>query len=402
MAEINSAFNVLSDPQQRAAYDLSRGSGEGNFGDWVHEEEAEQAAEKCDPLEKDWAVAVKFYPDLAGINDWLEKISHQLAFSYRAGLLERKAFENRKELARVLETEFLQSYFGSNPDIINFARQLIMDGNKAAAMVLNESILVLGSEGTASSIINKICEDFGIENRIAERLRQWKEEQARQRDDIRIEPPRKRIDRKWAWAGATAATVLFAIVIIVIWGKKKEPPAPEISGANSYQDAPDRHERKNAGAEMKSVAAARTRQADGRHEGIHLQISGDASSMPSGNARASRRKKNDARSTAPRLSDTRPYADLMNAVMASDQKGVDYFLQQGIDINEQEGGTTPLILAISMDDRNMAKYLISNGADPNRRDVMGRLPMLHAKAARQPDAAMIRLLKEAGGINPFE
>jgi len=55
-----------------------------------------------------------------------------------------------------------------------------------------------------------------------------------------------------------------------------------------------------------------------------------------------------------------------------------------------------------MDDMAMAKCLISKGADPTGRDLMGPLPMLHAKAARRPDAEMIRLLKDAGGVNPFD
>jgi len=165
MAEINEAYNILSNPAQRKAYDKSRGEKEGDFGDWVHEEEADQASNRYDPLEKDWTLAVGFYPDLVEINKRLSKISSTLAFSYRAGLLDSKAFEKRKELAEVLENKFLQTYFGSNPKIVVFARELIFAGNRAASKALNDSIRVLGSDAPADRIINKICKDFNAKTK---------------------------------------------------------------------------------------------------------------------------------------------------------------------------------------------------------------------------------------------
>lgn len=176
MAEINEAYNVLSDTVQRKAYDKARSGKEGNFGDWMHEEEADQASNSSDPIEKDWALAVGFYPDLTDINMRLSKISRLLAFSYRAGLLDMKAFEKREKIAEVLEEKFLQTYFGSNPAIVAFARDLIFEGNKAASKALNDSIRVLGSDIPAERIINKICNDFNVRTVMPQRdwTRDWK------------------------------------------------------------------------------------------------------------------------------------------------------------------------------------------------------------------------------------
>lgn len=183
MAEINEAYNILSDAEKRKAYDHSRGSKEGNFGDWVHEEEADEKSYTIDPLDKDWKIAVKFYPDLTEINERLSKISHLLAFTYRAGLLDLKAFNDRRELARAVESQFLQTYFGNNPEIVDFARQLIFDGSKAAAKALNDAIRVLGNANPANLIIGTICNEFNVETTEMKKRRLWKEAQERQKKE---------------------------------------------------------------------------------------------------------------------------------------------------------------------------------------------------------------------------
>lgn len=106
MAEINEAYSILSDAEKRKIYDQSRGDKEGDFGDWVHEEEADETSYTIDPLDKDWKIAVKFYPDLTEINERLSRISHLLAFTYRAGLLDLKVFKDRKELEKLFRPSF--------------------------------------------------------------------------------------------------------------------------------------------------------------------------------------------------------------------------------------------------------------------------------------------------------
>lgn len=181
MVEINEAYNVLSDTEKRKVYDKSRGNSQGDFGDWVHEEEADDTSYSFDPQEKDWALAVKYYPDLIEINNRLTKISHLLAFTYRAGLLDQKAFETRKEMALAVETRFLKTYFGDTPEIVNFARELIFGGSKAAAKALNESVRVLGSNSPAGLIINTICKDFNVESAKRKEQRLQKDAQERMR-----------------------------------------------------------------------------------------------------------------------------------------------------------------------------------------------------------------------------
>lgn len=163
MADINEAYNVLSDPVRRSVYDESRGKKERDFGDWEHEEDVNQAAGSFDPLQEDWSTAAGFYPDLHEINIRLSKISKLLAFTYRAALLESKTFETRKELAEVAENIFLETYFGSQKSIVDFARQLIYAGDKIAAIALNDAIRVLGDNVPSEIVIKKISKDFHVQ-----------------------------------------------------------------------------------------------------------------------------------------------------------------------------------------------------------------------------------------------
>ena len=216
MAEINEGYNILSDPFQRIAYDKTRGDKEGNFGDWVHEEEVDQASNSSDPLEKNWAVAVRYYPDLFKINNRLSKISNMLAFSYRAALLERKVFEERKELAEKLEKSFLQSYFGNNQVIVDFALQLIFSGNNAAAKALNDAIRVLGSNIQVDRVISKICKDFNFESQSMKGER-FKKEKIRERTVAERKVNEKATAvREWPWL-VGAAALSMVIVLILNW-----------------------------------------------------------------------------------------------------------------------------------------------------------------------------------------
>ncbi len=67
---------------------------------------------------------------------------------------------------------------------------------------------------------------------------------------------------------------------------------------------------------------------------------------------------------------------LANAIIQGNQEYVQYFLSQGVDINEfDEYGFTPLIEAAIANHTNIAKYLIDQGADVNKKDAVGSTAM---------------------------
>ena len=143
MSELNEAYSILSDHAKRQKYDRLRGkstqSGDSYF------DNVDDTPPNYDPLEHDWLVATKFYTDLPDIEARLANIAWRLAYSFRAYILEEKAFEVRHHVAESLEKQFLELYFGTNPTIVAFAKQLIATGQKPAAKALNEAIRILGS-----------------------------------------------------------------------------------------------------------------------------------------------------------------------------------------------------------------------------------------------------------------
>lgn len=161
LAELNAAYAVLSESALRAQYDAARQSQQGSNSAYFDEAEAESEP-RFDPLESRWKTALVYYPDLKDLVDRLSSISWRLAFSFKATLLETRVFEQRAKLAAGMESEFLKIYFGSNPEILKFARELISRRQQDAARALNEAINVLGSDIDASRVVKQITKQFQL------------------------------------------------------------------------------------------------------------------------------------------------------------------------------------------------------------------------------------------------
>lgn len=159
MAEINEAYSVLTNSASRKEYDHLRGSNM-QAGDSYFNGDAEDAPPHYDPLERDWSVATKYYPDLHDLESHLSKISWRLAYSFRAYMLKEKQFEHRGRVAAAMEAKFLELYFGTNLPLVAFARELIDRGHKRAAKALNEAVRILGSNIDPERIIAEIRREF--------------------------------------------------------------------------------------------------------------------------------------------------------------------------------------------------------------------------------------------------
>ena len=180
MAAINEAYEVLSDTAKRKEYDSLRGPQASN-GDSYFNEEFDDAPPSYDPLDREWRIATKYYPDLPEIEERLSKIAWRLSYTFKAFILQEKQFEQREKIAEAMERHFLELYFGSNPVILSFAKRIIFAGKKSAAKELNETIRVMGNKIDANRIVQRISKDHNLSSllvldRQIEMARNWKNE----------------------------------------------------------------------------------------------------------------------------------------------------------------------------------------------------------------------------------
>jgi curved DNA-binding protein CbpA len=169
MRELNEAYEVLSQEAGRSDYDMRRQKR--GFEEYEYENDQTKAAFKNaeDAHSADWSVALEYFPDLSELDSKLRATSIRLAFAFRATILETKSFEQRREVATELERQFLQTYFGTNPKILEFARNLIARGKKPAAKELNRAVAVLGDNVDPALLMNRIREKYlGEEEAAAE------------------------------------------------------------------------------------------------------------------------------------------------------------------------------------------------------------------------------------------
>lgn len=157
-AELNEAYEVLSNPQKRTDYDRTRKASQGSTSDYDDTDTSDSYG--VNDLDQDWAVVVQYYPDLTQLEERLRKISIALSIGFKQSMLETKDFDNRQKIAKILEQRFLEIYFGTHPKVIEFALKLILDGKKEGAKELNRTINVIGSKADPTPVIEKLTAKY--------------------------------------------------------------------------------------------------------------------------------------------------------------------------------------------------------------------------------------------------
>jgi hypothetical protein len=157
LKRIEDAYATLSDPARRSQYDLQAGARE--VAEIGNQADAENLFD-APGWHADWELACRFYPALRDTEAQFQAMSPALAFTFCATLLETKRFPEGEDIARQLEQAYLGKSFGDNPDIVAFAKRLIVAGNNEAVRTLKHALVVLGSSTPASVIIDTLTRDF--------------------------------------------------------------------------------------------------------------------------------------------------------------------------------------------------------------------------------------------------
>jgi len=122
-------------------------------------------------------------------------------------MLSTQEFDHRHELAKALEQRFLEIYFGTHPDVIEFAKKLIFDGKKEGAKELNRAINVLGFKSDPSAIIRKITE------------KHYKKELAEESEDFRARMQKVRekhaLENRFIFIFIGIALIVFVLLLAI-------------------------------------------------------------------------------------------------------------------------------------------------------------------------------------------
>jgi curved DNA-binding protein CbpA len=174
MRELNEAYAVLSNEETRKQYDGNRQKRGFEQYEFENDQTDEAFRSSSDANGSDWATAVEYFPELATLHEKLRATSARLAFAFQTTMLEKKQFERRKEIAADLEDRFLQTYFGSNAQILAYARELISKGGKAGS----KAVAVLGNAVDPDIVISRIEDKFFMAARRAARKAEIEAEEA--------------------------------------------------------------------------------------------------------------------------------------------------------------------------------------------------------------------------------
>lgn len=154
-AEINQAYDVLSDPEKRSSYDedLKR-SGDSNYFE-NSDESSEKVAER-ESIEKAWERATEYIESLDLHVNALTILSPSLAFLFKAFLLDSKRFNDASVIAETMKVDFLGTYFGEDADIQKYAMRLLKADRRDIAKELNSTIKIIGSSLDSQDLITKV------------------------------------------------------------------------------------------------------------------------------------------------------------------------------------------------------------------------------------------------------
>jgi len=157
MSAINEAYRVLGNPETRAEYDSKRNTNEHATFDAEPGESTDEAfSPVIAELEDRWSIANELFPHLQSLRENVARISKSLEFAFVIFVLEERSFDRAIEIADHLIDSYVERYFGNDPRIIEYAKVLLISGNRRAALRLNRLIDVLGDSIEGEKIIGRL------------------------------------------------------------------------------------------------------------------------------------------------------------------------------------------------------------------------------------------------------
>lgn len=157
MKEINQAYETLSDPIKKKAYDdLNKTDDNSSFEDDDFNDEQFNYQEI---IKDKWIFAKEYYPRIEELYNDLVQLNKKLAWQFQILCVETKSFDIADKIAKKIKKEWIVKYFGKNKDIQFIALKAIGENQVEIAKELNKAIKLLG-DNSQKIIIEKLREKF--------------------------------------------------------------------------------------------------------------------------------------------------------------------------------------------------------------------------------------------------
>lgn len=192
MAEINEAYQVLSDPNRREKYDQKFNSSTSFSSD--DESEAEGLA---DVLADDWEILISVFEDAEFYREELFKLDPRLSVFYQLTLLTKKLGNKSKETFDVLSNAYLEEHFSSYKPLQEIAVEALLLGEEGFVDSIRKKVSLLGDD-VAKDIFSKAKEDFAILKTKTEEEKIKRKEALKQQKQNEIKAKKEKEDREKA------------------------------------------------------------------------------------------------------------------------------------------------------------------------------------------------------------
>ena len=160
MMEINEAKDVLLDSRKRSDYNKKYDDQNVDRQSFGSEFQEREQFSETSLKDDDWNTAVSYYPDLKKIIKELSLISTNLTNLYKNYMLESKKYDERHEIRKIIENDYLTRFYGDDEKTRAYVKRLLLKNFKHAAISINKDILVMGNSITYKQIYPKIEKKF--------------------------------------------------------------------------------------------------------------------------------------------------------------------------------------------------------------------------------------------------
>lgn len=161
LRDILAAYETLSDPDARNAYDQYLQSRGGSAREQSREGQEESGSTTAG---SEWSRVVDFFPELAEHERDIRAIEPKLSTEFKRQILATRGYADAAKTKQRIVAEFARSRFGRETKLQLAGLAALRHGRRRFALELNRACLLIG-EGEADTILRRLAVEFNEDAR---------------------------------------------------------------------------------------------------------------------------------------------------------------------------------------------------------------------------------------------